>query len=412
MSERLMLPEKPTGNTPQAADALAMLRRVADQHGNFEHLERNANKAKHELLATIFEESLRYEGDPDAKAALVAEVNRLPEVQARKRWEATLELDSADIILVTILGIGPTKSTKSQWLKAIIKGRADATDRKGFLKWLEKKGGIIEAGKDESNADKPSDNDSNEPPLAEPTAVERLLKELPAMSDAAPPIALKDDAARDGQLIAVLLTPTTDERGAPTGEMRVLKKSHDEKLLELFAKLALPRRRERSEKEVRRLTGKMLERLNRTVIKQETNRGGPMRSSDYITFRRALKALSQVDRDKKFFTEAPIVSAEIFDRKAKFGKGGRVSCARLNPINLDFHPLDPGRYIDGAKKDVLLDYELSGPTVEECRDDFEGYLGKISKRRSRVPETDDYPTLDPFISKTNVADVQEGPVHA
>jgi hypothetical protein len=398
MTERLILPDKPTGNTPGAAEALKMLRRVGAEYDGWRDLLRNANQAKRELVATIFEESLRYEKDPEAKAALIGEVNRLPEVQPHKRWQASSELDSADIILTTVLGIGETKATKSQWLKAIIKGRKFAEDRDGFLQWLDIKGGIIGAGTDEPSGD---DDGGGEPILSAPSAIDRLLKALPAMSQAASTIPLKvnPDHEAHKKLFAALLTPATDEGGAPTGDALILKESNDEKLLELFAKLALPKRRARSPKEIGRLVIKLLTRLNNITIKTATPPRGRMKASACITFIRATRILGELDGGGIYFTGTPYFPlTKIWDGKKDRGE--------LTVVNPDFHPLDPGRYIGNAKQGALLAYEVPGPTVAECRDQIGEFVHATCKIRPEASHPD--ASLERFLAAEGLAEQPDG----
>lgn len=375
-------------------DMTLLVNQVVGRFNDLQEHQLRTNDALYGLLGLIYQVHCNLEGNLELKTCLHQHAARpFPDRQQWMRWMRPSRT-VAEMLIVMVLTPAPArKVTRHQWngaLKAAVQENVEPTEP-AFVNWIKGVGGVIAANKLLTVAHGPDDDDDgdgegdgHDQPAASGSALERLLKILPSMSKAAPTIKLEIDSASEahGRLSAALLTPVTDESGAPTGEMLVLKESNDEKLLELFAELALPKVKSLTPEQARKLADKMITRLNRFAIKVGTHPRGRMKPADCDNFIKAAEKLGELDCEGAYFTAQPFLQLEKVE-------GGKQDHSELTVVNPGFHPLDPGRYIGNAKEGALLAYEVKGPTVRDCRDEYGAWVRSLSRPNESATALDD-----------------------
>lgn len=402
-------------------DIALLVRQVMGRFNHLQTQQLRTNKALYELLGLIYQANGNMDGDEVQRACIYTHGSHIIEREQWIRWTIPSKRRTvAEMLVAMVLTLAPErKVTRHQWngaLKAAENAAVEPTER-AFVEWIERVGGIVAANKllaasdddedddqgDDSNDD--GEGDGRDHPTGESNAIERLLRNLPTMSKSAPTITLMIDPANEARekLTAALLTPLTDESGAPTGEMRVLKRSNDERLLKLFAEIALPKGKLLTPKEVRKLADKLITRLNLFAIDVGTHPRGRMKPSRCLSFIKAVEKLGELDCEGVYFTEPPVLSLKKIDD----GKHGH---SELTVVNPGFHPLDPARYIGNAKEGALLGYKLKGPTVRECREEIGEYVHSL--RTARRPVADSEASPEQSVRRQEMeADVDVEAVH-
>uniref|UniRef100_UPI00378492B8 hypothetical protein n=1 Tax=Sphingomonas daechungensis TaxID=1176646 RepID=UPI00378492B8 len=171
-------------------------------------------------------------------------------------------------------------------------------------------------------------------------------------------------------------------RKDPGGGSKVIGTLNDQKIVATMITALLPKKaRPMTPSRMRKAEAKAIWHLNRFLHKELKLERGKPKNNDLALFKKAIDSLKEIPELRaKYFEGETGFSAEVDSLKKIY---------RLKVQNPDFHVLDPGRYIKGAKEGALVPYEFDRSLAfnyDERQRDFPGligYLNSVPRRRKQ-----------------------------
>lgn len=285
-------------------------------------------------LGKVYEESGTINDKAALRAALVEKIRQRDDLPPLKEWDP-LKKSTLELLLVLATGYEDTESSRSQYLAALRNASREGVTKTeaGFANWVEKKHGIINAGK-VADAEAPTTSVDLVAQFAQKLQQERdrgheVDTKLESASFDPDPLGngfgiLLVHKGRDGKLV---VNGTTGNLNVVASAIRAV----DHKVT--------PAQAARAE-------GSAKSRLMKVALKLEDLRRGGLDAEELAEFSKAAKELYDLAPDK-YFTGEPFVENDRTTGK---------------PLvqNDDFHILDPGRFIRNAKRSALQAFDLDG----------------------------------------------------
>jgi hypothetical protein len=381
----------------------------------------NVRKRLWAFVGKVREQALLIDAEEGARERLIAHVQARDDVRESDRFDPD-KLDTAALLLIHFLGYDDdTKSLRCQYLKAIKAANADpksGSTAEEFAAWVGEKGGLRKAGEAWSSPDEAHEDDQ------EPVSDSADAAETQSASDGgssstgnkakpkgkkrpennvafdmalvkkrgSEPIPIKldlpDDAFVDGYALVAV------ERSRGTASDKVAYPIKDPRTVsDMIARAAANAKRQadRDWKEA-----SLIHDINMFALKfaraphVNHNVGGDAS----VPFLKALKALRKDPLlcQKYGLTESGWYMV-VSNENAKDFTSADIK-------NKDFHEWDPGRFLTGVAKGVLVPYDLNG-SYGQRSDRLAKYLAdfkalKESRRKKKAGQSESTSSLEPF----------------
>jgi len=365
-----------------------LLSRLKDELKSWTPLQTAADVRAYDVLGRIYEDAAVIDAERLKRVVLEDMMRSHAEVGPSKKWSPGGK-PTTELLVTYLLGLKAFRSRKHNWVSAL--AHAAECDVKPsaeeFRKWISSAevGGIdgaVAAHRGETLTPKKID-------------LSEVAASLVAAIETPKTVELHIATAAPAGL-AVLVVQRKDD-----GNAFVLKESSDEsELKRVFADLHITKKtKARNPIQIANIEREAVGRLTGVVQKLATKK--LLSVNDGIAFTGAVKKLMDVpELREKYFNGEP-------DYGVRFDDMGKYSI--ISTINEDYHLLDPGRYIGGARERLLIPYPFDPANDAENRRQRNSYLESLKKVRPKRPEPrSDQPTLAAFIEDDEIesADLQ------
>lgn len=352
----------------------------------FEESASRTNEHLYNLLGGIFELAGQIDDPdyPELLGALKGRVRQISAVRKSNRWYVD-DKTTFDLLVTMYLGLSDrTKVTKCQWLRALEAGKAADVnpEQAAFAEWIAERGGVIAAGRftlcDQT--------DRVDTPKFE---LDHFLEMLPKIAEAADSVTFsidQDFTTCSGLVVVLGRVPFGFvEPGQAIEILDVI--TDDDVVAEVVAS------HDKGRSAVAKFEADKLWTLNRITMKVDSRKRKYFKVREYLAFQKAFRALATVPSLKdKFFSGQPYLPYVNVS-------GDPSGETTIPVVNEQCHPLDPAKYIENAKPDVLMPYEHEGAdTGKQWKSMYEySEWNRLRKARPSKPTSRPGSTLAQFL---------------